>query len=250
MDVLRLGTPLGALSGLGTCVTDRYHDARGTPPSAVGLTMSERRYRAVMKVCSGRSRFCRQSEIDRNRDSHRVHPIGMWAVRFAGRVAPVLLCALVAVVMAYGSDPGGVHLWAMPVIVALPLLAWAILAPTVLIGYVGGIVALPCVVGWLLVLDRADAVGTRSTAGGLLRWYPVVAGVVVIVALAVTYTLRRRTLAGRLRIVTVVRILFGTAVLLASFIFYFMLQPQPLQEAGSYVSSAVSTRDGYPTMIV
>ena len=174
----------------------------------------------------------------------------MWAVRFAGRVVPLLLCALVAVVVTYGSDPGGVHLWAMPVIVVLPLLAWAILAPTVLIGYAGGMVALPCVVGWLIVLDRADTIGTRSIAGGLLRWYPVVTGVVVIVALAVTYTLRRQTPSGRPRTVTVVRILFGTAVLLASFTFYFMLQPQPLQEAGFYASSAAPTRYGQPTMTV
>ena len=87
-------------------------------------------------------------------------------------------------------------------------------------------------------------------AGGLLRWYPVVTGVVVIVALAVTYTLRRQTPSGRPRTVTVVRILFGTAVLLASFTFYFMLQPQPLQEAGFYASSAAPTRYGQPTMTV
>jgi hypothetical protein len=42
-----------SMSGLGTCVTQRFQDLDDTPPSAVELITTEQRYRAVLEVQAG-----------------------------------------------------------------------------------------------------------------------------------------------------------------------------------------------------
>jgi hypothetical protein len=139
--------------------------------------------------------------------------------RVACRIAPVIAAVLVAVVITFDHDFGGYNPEGLVIVVSLPLLAWAILAPRPWLALAGGLLLVPGVAVWAALLNGADWL-TSPRDTDLQRGYPSAASAAVVLALAVAYAFpryRRPRLqpSSPRRLWIAVRIVVGVAALLA-----------------------------------
>src|SRR5947209_1808539 len=146
----------------------------------------------------------------------------------ACRAVPVIISCATAVMITFGDSFGGFNPQGLVIVVSLPLLAWAILAPTPGLALAGGLLFLPGVAVWAALLTRAD--GTTSPSDtDLQQAYPLAASAAVLLALAASYPLRgirrpRSLPPSRGTVWTIVRILIGVTTLLASVGSYLTLE--------------------------
>jgi hypothetical protein len=145
----------------------------------------------------------------------------------------------------FADSFGGFNPEGLVIVVSLPLLAWAILAPTPGLALAGGLLFVPGVAVWAALLVKAD-VDTSPTDTDVQRAYPLAASAAVLLALAASYTFRgnrrpRSLPSARGRGWTIVRTLIGVAALLAGAAIYFTLEKD-------YVNAAVvaSVGPGWP----
>jgi hypothetical protein len=130
----------------------------------------------------------------------------------------VIAAVSVAVAITYDDPFVGFNPQGLVIVVALPILAWVLLAPTSGLALWGGLLFLPGVARWAVLLTEPSIDARDDTA--VIRAYPLVASVAVAIALTAAYAyrwIRRRRLppaAGGRPAWAVVRVLVGVAALL------------------------------------
>jgi hypothetical protein len=146
-------------------------------------------------------------------------PITAVSRHAARRAIPVITAVSVAVAITYDDLFGGFNPEGLVIVVSLPILAWALLAPTSGLALWGGLLFLPGVAAWAMLLTQASVITSPSEAE-IERAYPLFASATVAVALTASYACRwvqrRRRLpstGSRSAAWTIVRSLVGIAAL-------------------------------------
>src|SRR5690349_504159 len=94
--------------------------------------------------------------------------------RAACRAAPVITASAAAVMITFADSFGGVNPEGLVIVVSLPLLAWAILAPTPGLALGGGLLFLPGAAVWAMLLVKAE-MNSSPTGTDLQQVYPLAA---------------------------------------------------------------------------